>query len=899
MPQLHPDQLKAQVTRWRRRRDWESERIFAVRSDFPYEGGTEIDCDGFLLDVVNCRSDLEARERLLKLEQEESGHGLLLVVQTDEERLGEDVLAWFAGRSLLSLDQREVLKEIYQASAIDPQISNDGKLLEALILAGATSGGRNAPGGVLDLDFAWSVILRQPDLMNQRPDLVEILRWSLDESRWSLVRALDTSLVTSFFQWVGERAGGVARHLETLFTTNQTNLYLPLGLVAGDLFHERLEQAEDAKGARVRLENYLNGKTLSSPEAATWSRAAREVLEKRSPEERERVAGEVDVILEGIRALELAQAFAFSKRGFRDRWHQFADDIDRLGKRKWENGARAVFNSLCQLREHGLASLHESRLRRAEMAARLACYESKSLPDQKVPDGLVARARAFASNDSFVDWARFSLSWGDSLSEVTQVYHRLVRRRTAHRIEAQSSFGERLRQWHAENEGGRAGFVPIESAMEDCVAPLAEERPVLVLVMDGMNFPAFHQLSESLAASGWAAQRKVGEDFPTRVLSVLPSITTVSRWALFAGKVQKDERRTEEVAFREHPTLKDLPGRGKPILFTKKDLGSEDSVALSSKVRDAIAGSDYRVVSVVINAIDDQLKTNGQLSLDWTIHGIGILPALLEAATEGNRVVVMTSDHGHIPEMESTRAIETGSEGEARYRYGKVGDESEREFTGQRIESATGGRPVILPLTESVRYGQKAGGYHGGASDLEALVPLAIFTAPSDEIEGYGAVDLARPEWWNWRSMLLGEGVAKPVEVVPRQPKAAKKTKVDSVDDLPLFGGGLITKSATSWIEALYESEVFAEQERLLGRAAPNREHMRQVIAALDANKDSLMIPALAQTIGQPSFRMKGMLSSIARFLNIEGYEVLAVDGDSDTVRLNRKILASQFQIET
>jgi hypothetical protein len=420
-----------------------------------------------------------------------------------------------------------------------------------------------------------------------------------------------------------------------------------------------------------------------------------------------------------------------------------------------------------------------------------------------------------------------------------------------------------------------------------------------MLVMDWMNFPAFHQLSESLAGSGWVAQRKTGGDFPIRVLSALPSVTTISRWALFAGKVQKDERRTEEVAFREHDSLKDLPGRGKPVLFTKKDLGSEESVALSPKVREAIAGSDHRVVGVVINAIDDQLKTNGQLSLEWTVHGIGILPALLEAATEGNRVIVMTSDHGHIPEMESTRAIETGAEGEARFRYGRVGDESEREFTGDRIEAATGGRSVILPVTESVRYGQKAGGYHGGACDLEALVPLAIFASPADEIDGYEAVDLTRPDWWDWRSLLLGESVAKPVEVAPKPAKTAKKKKVESVDDLPLFGGKLGDAPVTSWIEALYGSEVFAEQERLLGRAAPNKEHMRQVLAALDANKDSLLIAALAQAIGQPSFRMKGMLSSVARFLNIEGYEVLAIDSESDTVRLNRKILASQFQIET
>ena len=901
MPNLIPEQLKAQIDRWRDRRGWGSERVFAVRTDFPYVGAPEINCDGLTVHVADCRSDLEARDLLMGLD-DQNGPGLLLLMRTDEDRIGEDVRARFAGKTVHTLDPREVLKEIYQATAIDPRISNDGALLDALVMSGATASDRKAPGGTLDLDFAWSVILRQPDLMHQRPDLVEILRWSLDEERWAAVRALDRELVPSFFEWVGERAGEVAHCLESLFTTDQTHLYLPLGLVAGDLYHERLEQADGVVGARTRIENYLNGKSLKPNEAAMWSHAAREVLGKRPAEDRDRFAGQVDAILEGIRALPLASAFSHSKQGFKDRWLTFADDIDRLGKRKWESGSRAVFNSFEQLQNHSLAKLHEPRIARAEMAARLAGYETRFAPERKRATGLNNAAREFAINDSFIDWARFTLSWGDPLSEVADVYGRLVKRMAKARVAAQVDFGERLCHWHADNEDGGNGLIPIENVVSKCIQPLASQRPVLLLVMDGMNFPAFHQLSRSLERSGWAAQRKVGDELPTRVMSVLPSVTEHSRWSLFSGKVQPPPHNSEVVAFREHAALADVPSRGKPLLFMKSDLGSEDSAALSITVRDALAGSDHRVVAVVINAIDDQLKTGGQLSLDWKVQDIGILPAILEAADQGKRLIVITSDHGHIPEMENTKAIERKAEGEARYRHGEVSDESERRFTGQRIEAATGVSSIILPINETLRYGHKAAGYHGGACDLETLIPLAVFGAPEDEIDGYEAVDAPQPEWWNWRRVFQGDAAVATAPVLPVKAKPPKKKPVTSVDELPLFGETTPPVASApgepAWMVDFLKSDVFAEQDRLLGRAGPNKDHMRKVLAALDASGGTLLMDALAQAIGEQSIRMQGVLSRVARFTNVDSYEILEIDRESDTVRLNLKLLSSQFQLK-
>lgn len=900
MPNLIPEQLQAQIDRWRGRRGWESERVFAIRTDFPYVGAPLITCNGLTVKVANCRSDLEARDLLLG-QNTDDGHGLLLLMRADEDRIGEDVRARFAGKTVHTLDQREVLKEIFQATAIDPRISNNDALLEALVMSGSAGGGRKAPGGTLDLDFAWSVILRQPELMNQRPDLVEILRWSLDEDRWTTVQGLESALVPSFFDWVGERAGEVASCLESLFTTDQTNLYLPLGLVAGDLFHEKVDQVDGAADARVRVENYLNGKSLKPTEAAMWSHAAREVLDKRPPEELDRIAGQVDEVLDGIRGMPIASAFGYSRQGFKERWLSFADDLDRLGKRKWETGSRAIFNNLSLLQNHALAPLHTDRLERAEMATRLAGYDKNFAPHRKRATGLTDSSRQFAANDSFIDWARFSVSWGDPLPEVAEVYGRLVRRLAKARIETQVDFGKRLCNWHSDNEDKSQGLIPIEDAVAKCVAPLASTRPVLLLVMDGMNFPAFHQLSRDLERRGWVAQRREGEEYPTQVMSVLPSVTEHSRWALFSGKVQVAPRSSEGVAFREHAGLVNVRSKGKPLLFTKGDLGSENGSALSIKVRDTLAGKEHRVVALVINAIDDQLKTGGQLSLDWKVRDIGILPAILEAADQGDRVIVLTSDHGHIPEMENTKAIERQSQGEARYRDGEVSDEGELKFSGKRIEAAMGAPSVVLPITETLRYGKKAAGYHGGACDLEVLIPLAVFSAPDDEIEGYEALDSPQPDWWNWSRVFLGEGAAVPAPVGPTKRKPKKKP-VTNVDELPLFDEPNTTNGDASdepaWMAEFLQSDVYAEQERLLGKAGPTLDHLKKVLTALDAQGDKLLTGALAEAIGERSFRIQGVLSRVARFTNVDSYEILEFDRDSDTVRLNRKLLASQFQLK-
>jgi hypothetical protein len=54
------------------------------------------------------------------------------------------------------------------------------------------------------------------------------------------------------------------------------------------------------------------------------------------------------------------------------------------------------------------------------------------------------------------------------------------------------------------------------------------------------------------------------------------------------------------------------------------------------------------------------------------------------------------------------------------------------------------------------------------------------------------------------------------------------------------------------------------------------------------------MKPAFAQRLAVPPIRVDGLLASLQRILNVDGYPVLTIDY-SQTVRLNLTLLREQF----
>src|SRR6185436_8007563 len=133
------------------------------------------------------------------------------------------------------------------------------------------------------------------------------------------------------------------------------------------------------------------------------------------------------------------------------------------------------------------------------------------------------------------------------------------------------------------------------------------------------------------------------------VIAALPTITTVSRTSLLCGALRRGTSQMERDGFRTHPGLVAASRSAfPPVLFHKGDLIDTGGVGLAAAVQDEIARPARQVVGVVINTVDDYLAKGDQLRLHWACDAIRPLRSLLDAARDAGRIIVLTSDHGHV-----------------------------------------------------------------------------------------------------------------------------------------------------------------------------------------------------------------------------------------------------------
>jgi len=104
---------------------------------------------------------------------------------------------------------------------------------------------------------------------------------------------------------------------------------------------------------------------------------------------------------------------------------------------------------------------------------------------------------------------------------------------------------------------------------------------------------------------------------------------------------------------------------------------------------------------------------------------------------------------------------------------------------------------------------------------------------------------------------------------------------------------------APGWLAEVFATEVFAAQRRLLSRAYPGDELFGRLVQQLDAHGGRMTKTALTRSLSYPPFRLSGLLSQGQRLFNVDGYQVLAVDTESDTVIFDRQLLLVQFGVAT
>jgi len=366
----------------------------------------------------------------------------------------------------------------------------------------------------------------------------------------------------------------------------------------------------------------------------------------------------------------------------------------------------------------------------------------------------------------------------------------------------------------------------------------------------------------------------------------LPTVTEHARRSLLCGRI--DAEVGEVAGFAANPDLVEVSARTHPPrLFLKGDLMDLAEGGLSKELRDEIGSPRRRVVGVVVNAVDDLLTKGDQISLPWKLDHLHVLAQLLDAAQAAGRLVVLTSDHGHVLEYQGK--MRAGGESD-RYRCtGGAAGEGELEVFGPRVGNFAGGR-FIAPWSERIYYTSRKAGYHGGLTPQEVMVPVALLGREEFNLKGLIPTPSIQPSWWTEESVQAGSG----------EPLAAVSASAKAERDLPLFvaAENRAQASARDWIEHLLTSPVYQRQASLMGRAALSPDLLRAILNALQDRGDRMLKSALAQRIAQPEFRLPGVIASLRRVMNVDGYPVITFEEASGTVCLNRQLLTTQFEIE-
>ena len=850
--------------------------------------GPSLDGDGeHCIAVYQCDSPLEMRLALQEAPKEATS--TVLVTPLDPSGISDDILMRLAQRRFHSLKSWEIVRQLFRARDLDPRVTRHTFLADLLLEHSETRPFPPAVGGLVDAETVWSILLEERlGLSGSYPDLVEILRATVESDLARRWQANPEEFRAAAAQWIGLNSGDVSLAVLSCVAKEHGDKALAIGLVMGVVFDEGVGHELDK--AAGRLETFVGVENLPTEDARRWRDAASDCLKRLSRQQQRECLEEAEAILRAIGADAHAWRSTELDTGLEQR-------LTRLGKAfsaHIANRARVVSPELGEVYDevfaHHRAGMDGRRMVRTEIALRLSRWLADC--EAKIaatPSTLEESAREYAAEGAFVDWARQVLRGGEANKALAASFMKLIDSATKLR-EAENRHFAQLLKGQAGGVSGPGMLVQVEDVVEQVVAKAAEHAPVLVLLMDGMSCAVFRELAADMKEHDWIEVGFSGKRQRYLGLAALPSVTGVCRTSLFSGSLRQGQASDEVKGFASHPALQQCSSPGlSPRLFHKASLeGTEDS-SLGAEVRKAIAEKKQRIVGVVVNAVDDHLDKGDQIDVAWTVEKIRVLGPILSEAEGAGRVVILLSDHGHVCE----RQTELGQGDEAaRWRTAKSAvSNGEAEIASPRVVGTQDGK-IIVPWTEKLRYGAKKNGYHGGATPQEMVIPIGLFWGDIEPPAGFDAMPMDLPEWWTEPT----SASAEPVAVKPPS-KKSKKSKKPIEPTLFKISETPTSETRPQWVDGLLSSEILSRQKQMAGRARVTDEQIEMVVMSLSNRGGTMTGAALAGALGLPAHRLSGMLALMQRILNVEGYAILDRQDSSDTVVLNIQLLKKQFEI--
>ena len=860
--------------------------VIGLQSASRWTGEPELRVDGTLFLVRFAETELEMRSVLVEPRPDQSKVVVLTNLQTGQ--IGEDLLAQFARRRFFTLSAAEILMELFQARQIDPRLQQLRWMASALADMKPSEGYPPSPQGGLDQETAWGVYLEYAlHLKPARPDLAGLLVWARLSNNVTIWRALDTEVQSAIKRWLEPSVGIALDCILAAIAGPSAEALLSLGLVA-DILYQQEEISVDLATARGKFERHFGDQHISVEQGRQLAAAAKQAVSQSGITNAQTRADieRADELLKELRIESHAINSDFSFAGFSLRLASFGNAIRTYLAKGTPEQLQALSGLKLAIQQHRCAKEEPDRVERVDMALRLCRWlgtQTRSLGQD-----FKSLAKRYAEDESFVDWARQLLYHGDSQSDLNLAYKEIVARAGEERERSNRSFATSLDAW-SELGSSSEEILLIEDVVANRLAAIAAKQRTLFLVLDGMSFAVYRQLIGAVINYGWTEVIPDSTAHPATVIAGLPTITEWSRRLLISGRPDITPGADETAAFRDSTTLARVTKTSHPpILFSKGDLTEPNARDLSEAVRKEIASPQRQIVGVIINAIDDHLTKDDQLHVAWSPDRIPLFQQLLGLARGANRTVILTSDHGHIL-AHNGRLLKAGTSDRFRGPTGAITEEELHLNKGRARGYAKEG--FVAPWSERIYYTSRRNGFHGGVSPQEVLVPATVLIPGSDAPDGWHTISQSTPAWW-WDAL-----PEKPVAAAPEP--TAKKTKKASIgkDTLPLFEEER-QPTKNNWIDTLLLSPLYTEQRNKSGRTPPADDAVRKILSALDERNGTILKTALAQRIGEPEFRINGILAVLRRILNVEGYPVLHVDESSGTVRLDQKLLRTQFELK-
>lgn len=872
-----------------------------------------------------CESSLAMREALCSTEEDAAttGLGLLLLTPLRTHEVAEDIAARLFRGQVFQPEGWDMVRQLFQAGDTDARLGRYPWMPQWLIDGTAQGPYPAVTSGFLDLDTAWREVLRRfLGLPSARPDTVSLLQWSAQPRAEVSLNLLPAAPRRDVLQWLADAAGSTGALVLACVEGGRTADALPLGLACGVVFAAQEEGLTALGAAAIRLERYVEGRTVARADGRAWAHAAEQALAGLGPELGRLLLERADALLVELQIGEHAHLSDALPQGLAQRMRRYAATLSDHVQAPDTTRMADVERQADEVLRHRLCATQPQRMDRVEMSRRIARWLCSPAPHaETLPDAVAWQA----DDGAFLDWARFRLLGGDDLPELSRAYAAVRDAVIVRRDAFARTFAQHLVEWNARGShasrshtsgalGGRT--LPVERVLEQVLAPLAAAQPVLLLVMDGLSTSICRELLAQVARLGWTEVVRTDLGRALVGVAALPTITEVSRASLLCGRLTTGASSQEKSAFVSHQALlAHSRPEAPPRLFHKGDLAEETNLSLT--VRAALAATGPRVVGVVYNAVDDHLSGPDQLHQRWSLDDLRLLLPLLHEAREARRVIVVTADHGHLLE-DATRAL-TGGKSD-RWRPGlDARAPDEVALSGGRVvvpDAPTGtvGAVGMVGLWgERTRYAGRKNGYHGGVSPQEVTVPLNVLVPQGLSLPGWQTASPAQPDWWELPP-LPAAAPSSPVPEVPAPRTASRRAAAPQKDQIDLFGAASMAlpiptpvlasapvlrpvAAPEDWIGALFGSPIYASQRQLAARVAPPDEQVRQLLGALDERGGKLSRTALAQRMALTEMRLMGLLSAMRRLLNVDQAAILGVDETAGTVVLNRVLLVQQFQI--